>query len=867
MTAPAKIEEQLRLSEERARAIFDRVRDGILIHDPQTGRFREVNQRACEMFGYSRTEFLALEMSALSLDHDELAAHTKRALGGESVMFEWLCKTKHDHAFWVEVSMGAAEIAGRPRMISTLRDITERRIEEQARERLAAIVDSSNDAILGETLDGRITSWNQGAERMYGYEASEAIGRSVLFLSPDGGRNELTRLIAAVARGERVESLDIVRVRRDGTRVDVAVSLSPVRNEMGEIVGVSSIGRDISEAKRAQAELTYQDRLLQAVTSGATAILKAPSLESGTVECLGVVGECMGVDRVFAIEARPGGAPPYVVRYAWRSVGLRSRRDTASIQNWLGSDAMVSWRAMLSRGETVTAQIKTSVGPTQSLMAGLDLGSLLLAPIFVGDTFWGAFGIGSAATERNWTSVEVDTIKTLADVTGAVIAREKADRHLEKIARTDSLTGLNNRAAFVEALDDTIAKADGPTGGFAMFYLDLDHFKDVNDTLGHPVGDLMLKEAARRLQAAIGDVGTLARFGGDEFGVIGWDIENDAEAAALAGRLIASMAETFRVGTHEIRTTTSIGVVLHGPEAPTSEAMLSNSDIALYRAKAEGRGGFKFFTRAMDEETRKRVTLGTEIRAALDRDEMFLLYQPQVDARTRRIIGVEALVRWKHPSRGLVGPGEFIGAAERAGLIGGLGQWVMRQSCRQARAWLDAGVDPGLISVNLSSLQFRANLEADLATILAETGLPATMVELEITETVLMDASREHSDLLIRLKDIGFRIAIDDFGTGYSSLDYLTRFPIDRIKIAQNFVMELSKGSGNKAVVKAAIGLALALNVEVIAEGVETAEQLAWLQAEGCHQIQGFYFSKPVTPARFEAMLRKGPIAVEGAPP
>jgi diguanylate cyclase (GGDEF)-like protein len=634
---------------------------------------------------------------------------------------------------------------------------------------------------------------------------------------------------------------------------------------MGEIVGVSSIGRDISETKRAQAELTYQDRLLQAVTMGATSILKAPSLNAGMLECLGVVGESLGVDRVFAVQERLGAAPPFVVRYAWRAPGLKSRRNKVSVDEWVGSDAMLAWRDLLCGGETVTAQASTSVGAARMLLAGLDLSSLLLAPIFVGETLWGNFGIGSRVGERAWTAVEVETLKMLGDVTGAVIAREKADRHRIRIARTDGLTNLDNRAAFVEALDEAIAKAHGPAGGFAMFYLDLDHFKDVNDTLGHPVGDLMIKEAARRLQATIGDVGALARFGGDEFGVIGWNIPDELAAAALADKLIKSMAEPFRVGTHEIRTTTSIGVVLHGPEAPTSEAMLSNSDIALYRAKAEGRGGYKFFTREMDEETRKRVTLGTEIRTALDRDEMFLLYQPQVDARTRRIIGVEALVRWNHPNRGLVGPGEFIGAAERAGLIGGLGQWVMRQSCRQARAWLDAGVDPGLVSINLSSLQFRANLEADLATILAETGLPATMIELEITETVLMDASREHSDLLIRLKDMGFRIAIDDFGTGYSSLDYLTRFPIDRIKIAQNFVMDLSKGSGNKAVVKAAIGLALALNVEVIAEGVETAEQLAWLQAEGCHQVQGFYFSKPVTAARFEVMLRGGPIVVDAA--
>jgi EAL domain-containing protein (putative c-di-GMP-specific phosphodiesterase class I) len=311
----------------------------------------------------------------------------------------------------------------------------------------------------------------------------------------------------------------------------------------------------------------------------------------------------------------------------------------------------------------------------------------------------------------------------------------------------------------------------------------------------------------------------------------------------------------------DLRSGATIGIAVYGPESDKSETLLSHADIALYHAKSEGRGTYRFFTEAMDAEVRTEFMLGGELRDAITSNHLYLVYQPQVEIYTGRIIGVEALVRWLHPTRGIVSPVQFIPIAEKRGLIVALGRWVLRESCRQMREWLDAGVAPPLIGVNLSALQFKTprELEKDIAVILKETGVPPQKVEFELTESVLMDASREHSAVLLRLRRAGFRIAIDDFGTGYSSLDYLRRFPVDRIKIAQQFMIDLTEGSGD-AILRAAIALAKELKLEVIVEGVETAKQLQRVKSCGGRDVQGYYFSKPLEADAMIALLRKGRI-------
>jgi predicted signal transduction protein with EAL and GGDEF domain len=451
--------------------------------------------------------------------------------------------------------------------------------------------------------------------------------------------------------------------------------------------------------------------------------------------------------------------------------------------------------------------------------------------------------------------------------------QQQQNDQLRHMARTDGLTGLANRVVCVEAVERLIVRARREGKRFALLYLDLDHFKDVNDTLGHPVGDDLLKLVADRIrlnvravdtvarfQPSVRDIDTIARFGGDEFAVVAESVGDAAGATILAKRLLDFLAAPFMIQGYEIRIGVSIGIELCGADIVLAETLFSHADIALYQAKEVGRGTFRFFTAEMDTDVRTRVALEAELRSAIDEDQLFLLYQPQVDMRSGHVIGLEALVRWHHPVHGILDPGTFIPVAERSGLIVALGRWVLFEACRQTRAWLDAGLSPVMIGVNVSVMQFKASAEVEtvIATVLAATGLPAQLLELELTESVLMEASSHHNDVLQRLRRTGIKIAIDDFGTGYSSLDYLRRFPVDRIKIAQNFVGGFSTMPGNATIVKATIGLARELGITVIAEGIETAEQFELLKEWGCAQGQGFYIAKPGSPAELSLLLRDG---------
>jgi diguanylate cyclase (GGDEF)-like protein len=456
---------------------------------------------------------------------------------------------------------------------------------------------------------------------------------------------------------------------------------------------------------------------------------------------------------------------------------------------------------------------------------------------------------------------EFDDLSSAFDRMAAEVSAREAD--ISEMARSDALTGLPNRRAFVDALEQALARARRGEQGFAVLYLDLDHFKDINDTLGHPVGDLLLQAVAERLRASVREIDTVARFGGDEFAVIEAEIHEPADAAVLADKLLQTISQPFSLQGNEVRTGTSVGITLYGPEASDAETLLSNADIALYRAKSEGRGTYRFFTDAMDGEVRRRVALETELRVAIETGQLFLLYQPQIDIETGRITGLEAVIHWNHPKHGEIAADAFVPTAERSGLIVALGHWMMREACRQNRAWLDAGIDPCVVAMNISRLQFKTplELERDIATILMETGLAPDRIELEVTESVLTEASREHNDVLVRLRQSGLRLAIDDFGTGYSSLGYLRQFPVDRIKIAQLFVRDLRAVADYAAIVKATIGLALALDLNVIATGVETAEQLELLRAWGCREAQGAYFAPPLPPDAITGLLRRGRVA------
>ncbi|MBX9841432.1 MAG: EAL domain-containing protein [Xanthobacteraceae bacterium] len=436
----------------------------------------------------------------------------------------------------------------------------------------------------------------------------------------------------------------------------------------------------------------------------------------------------------------------------------------------------------------------------------------------------------------------------------------EANKTISELAETDALTTLVNRRVFAERLEAAFASSNRGAPGFAVLYFDLDHFKDVNDTLGHLLGDALLRAVAGRVRGVLRDNDVVARFGGDEFAVLQHDVSDVASTEKLAARICSAVAAPYVIDGNEIHVSASIGISPYEPDIARPEVMMIQADLALYRAKEDGRNCFRFHSADLDREVEERVTITEDLRGAIDRGEIALHYQPQVALASGRIVGMEALLRWNHPTRGLIMPSVFIPVAERTGLIMLLGRWALDEACRQMREWIGQGIAPKRIAVNVSALQFRilSDLERNIADSLARHGVAPELLELELTESVLMEAVRQHSDCFDRLRQLGVRIAIDDFGTGYSSLHYLTTYRVNQVKIAQQLVSKVDSDSRNGTVVRAAVRLARDLDIGCIAEGVESEAQAKFLLAAGCDYAQGYYFSRPADARRAADLLRKG---------
>ena len=429
-----------------------------------------------------------------------------------------------------------------------------------------------------------------------------------------------------------------------------------------------------------------------------------------------------------------------------------------------------------------------------------------------------------------------------------VTERKEAEERIAHMAHHDALTDLPNRAAFTQHLQKTIERAGKGNESFAIVCIDLDRFKEVNDVFGHPMGDALLREVARRLRQAT-DGAFLARLGGDEYTLI---VQGEpSTVATTAERLLASMADDFDIDGQRLRIGTSIGVAIYPSDGTDDTTLLGNADAALYRAKADGRGTIRFFHAAMDQRLREQRALQHELRSALDSGELVLHYQPQASI-SGEVTGFEALIRWHHPTRGLVPPGIFIPLAEESGVIVEIGKWTLREACREAASW----PKPLQVAINLSPVQFRhGDLPGLVHSVLLETGLPPHRLELEITEGVLIGDYSRAIAILRRLKSLGVRIAMDDFGTGYSSLSYLHAFPFDKIKIDRAFISNLDRNMQAAAIIRAVIGLARGLNLPVVAEGVESEDQLAFLSRESCDEVQGYLIGRPGPIENYAALI------------
>lgn len=445
------------------------------------------------------------------------------------------------------------------------------------------------------------------------------------------------------------------------------------------------------------------------------------------------------------------------------------------------------------------------------------------------------------------------------DVTDHKLAENALRDHksqLNYVTFHDPLTGLANRSLFYDRLNKSLSRAKRNRTSLALMLVDLDRFKNINDSLGRDAGDRFLKQAAIYLREAVRDTDTVARISGDEFVVVLENIARAHDIESIATKLLESMSKPVAIHDHEISCTASIGISLFPKDGDTTDQLLRHADLAMYKAKAAGKNRHQFFVKAMTESAVNYLLLENDLRKAIDKHELTLFYQPQIDIAKGEIVGLEALVRWQHSHRGLVSPAHFIPLAEETGLIEPLGLWVLKHACERFNHWRKMGIDFGKIAVNISARQFRRdNFDETVMNVLSQTQLPPELLELELTETSAMENAADTIDMLKRLHGMGLSLAIDDFGTGYSSLAYLKRFPIHKLKVDRSFIKDIDTNKHDAAIAKSIIDLGHNMSLSVIAEGVERIEQANWLKEKGCDQIQGFYYAKPLSEEQLIAML------------
>jgi diguanylate cyclase (GGDEF)-like protein/PAS domain S-box-containing protein len=863
-------------SETRLKTVLDTTADGIVLVDSKTTRFSFANRAFCDMLGYRPEEVSALGLREIHPAEKlaEIRESLERNLRGEiRGTSDIPLVRKNGSVFFADVSGSPTILGGQPQMVGCFHDVTERKV--------AADALAYRDLILHAVTIG-------AAELIKQESIETAMSRALMIVGEAVGVDRV--LVVENAPGVPVPSILRYAWRTAGLSNSMeqttlaagtpddpkarGVWLAPLANGKPVIAHTRTAEGPI---RRHLESLQNQSVLLMPITVGgrfwgAIGIDACKSEREWTpteIDVLGTFAEIIGMvilrndtqlslrkseERFRAVSETALDAIIITDRDArvcfWNRAAQRMFGYSADeamgrpIFDWLLAP---QWSAK------VLQDLRQPVAPAEDGYTGntMEVSAIrkdgIRIPVEI-------------ATNTMTIGPERYALGILRDIT----ERKRAEKKMVNMARTDRLTGLANRDVFAEMLDREILRVKQKDAqGFAVLYLDLDHFKDVNDTLGHPVGDILLIAVAARICANVRSMDLVARFGGDEFAVAVTDIRDPMEAAAVADSIAKAISEPFIIEGNAIRSSASVGIAVFGKDSPNAVELLSHADIALYRAKSEARGIYRFFTEAMDAELRERVTLGSELHQAIDLNQFFLMYQPQVDSDTGRIVGLEALVRWQHPRRGVVGPGQFIPEMERSGLIVALGHWVIREACRQAKQWLDAGIALPLIGVNVSGVQFRTSveLEDDIVAILAEFGLPPKRLELEFTESVLMEVSQERNDVLLRLRRMGLQTAIDDFGSGYSSLDYLRRYPADRIKIAQTFIQDIGIKPENDSIVRAAIGLAHELGMKVIVEGVETGEQLRLVRAWGGRIIQGFCFARPLGAIDATALLRSGKIA------
>ncbi len=855
VTGKRKDEEELR----RFRASMDMSGDMIFLIDRKTMHILDVNETACRDIGYSREEFLGMgPQDILPMTREELeTAYDQLIASGstQGVRSNYRCKDGSTLPF---ESMRRAMRSGDSWIIVvTTRDIRRHLAQEDAlkksNERFDMAVRATSDVIRDWDLVTDELWWNENFTKVFGH-SSEMPDRSVKSWYEGIHPDDQGRVIAGVHRlidsGSENWSDEYRFRRRDGSFAHVLDRGHVIRDGERAVRMIGAMA-DISSRKRAEERIhtqALQQRLIAEFGQQAFASTDVEDVLNRAVELVSVI---LKAEYCTVLELEPDGKQ-LAIKAACGWSGEYQGRRTVSIRPGSRIELVLSSREPLAVGD-LTADPRFSNSP----LLKLGVRSGIQVPIF-GSTR--TFGILSAhALEaRHFSEEDVTFLQSVANILSVAIERKNAEQHLAYLAQFDTLTGLPNRHLFHDRLLRAIAHARRSGQPMAVLFIDLDRFKLVNDTQGHTAGDKLLKEAAARLSECVRSVDTVGRFGGDEFGAIVADLSKLGDAGVVAQKVLDAIAQPFKLDARDTYVSASVGITLFPADGDNPEALVMNADTAMYRAKEQGRNTYQYFTREMNERALARVQMEAALRRAIERKEFLLHYQPMVDLKSRLICGFEALLRWQHPEKGLVLPGEFVSVLEDTGLIVPVGEWVLHEVCRQIQAWQREGLAIKLVTVNLSARQFQQkDFEAVVRRILRETRVDPSLVQFELTESLLMIDPEGAARTLRGLKDSGLKISVDDFGTGYSSLAYLKRFPIDSLKIDRTFVRDITTDPEDATITLAIIGLAHNLRLKVVAEGVETREQLDLLAADGCDEIQGYYFSFPTTAEECAKMLKE----------
>lgn len=805
-------EKALRDSEQRYRELFEGNPHPMFVFDVKGLVFLAVNDAAVAHYGYTRDEFLGMTM--LDIHPAQELAVFRRQMATTPADLDYVGSMRHckkdGTIIDVEVTSHQLFFAGRPARLVLAHDITALKRAEAAlrasEERFRTLFEQAGMGIsLVDYRDDRIIDCNPALARLLGYTRDELKQLHLCDLSHPDDESTHQTLWEDLLMGkqDRIQ-LEKRYHHKDGRLFWGLLTATLVRDAAGQPVYAISTVEDIDERRRAQEHLLLWSKVLADSAEG----IMITDAEQKIITVNAAFTQISGYPAAAVI-----GKTPRV---------LQSGRQDADFYRTL-------WATLLEKGRW-----------QGEIWNRRQNGAIY--PVWL-----------SISAVRNEAGATTHYIALLSDIS----ERKTADERILRLAHYDALTELPNRTLLQDRVQQALANALRHGTRLALLFFDLDRFKDVNDTLGHDIGDQLLQMVAQRLREIMRESDTVARMGGDEFIIVLGELQQASDSARVAQKIINVIAEPFWIKGQELHITPSIGISVYPDDGHDLRDLIKNADVAMYHAKKAGRNAYQFFTPDMNARAYEVLALENSLRRALERNEFLLHYQPQIDTATGSIIGAEALVRWQHPEGGLVPPDKFIPVAEERGLVAALDEWVLSAACQQNRQWQDAGLPPIPVAVNLSVLQFqRTGFVEQVAEVLAQTGLAADFLDIELTESLLMRDIEAALLLMQRLKALGVHLSIDDFGTGYSSLNYLKRLSLDRLKVDASFVRAITADPDAAAITEAIINLGHHLHLKVIAEGVETVEQLELLQRQGCYEMQGYFFSRPLPAAQFAELLR-----------